>query len=91
MHVTDAPWHNDGTGTYAYSCSDLMLSDAVRALLGINARHLGVFVGSDGGEGHASMEYVSTSTGSVAVPATATSDHQASSPVTTMAAPNSNG
>ncbi len=63
--VSDAPWHNDGTGEWDYDCSSIMLTDAVSALLAINARHVGVFVGTAGGEGHDSMIYVSQATGSV--------------------------
>jgi hypothetical protein len=64
VHVSDAPWHNCEDGSYAYDCTDIDFHAARDALVAIGARHVGVFVGSEG-MGLDSMRRMSLDTGAV--------------------------
>jgi hypothetical protein len=65
VNVSDADWHNDQTGGYPYDCTSTNFDSALTALLSIGARHIGVQVSTWATSGLASMQEMSTATGSV--------------------------
>jgi hypothetical protein len=65
VNVTDATWHNDHLGDNPYDCTSINFDEARDELLGINARHVGVFVENWGTAGLAAMQEMSIATGAV--------------------------
>jgi hypothetical protein len=65
VNVSDADWHSDQVGGNAYTCTSTNYDSALTALLSIGARHIGVQVSTWASAGLASMQAMSTSTGSV--------------------------
>jgi hypothetical protein len=65
VHISDAPWHNDHTGAERYGCTSTGYNEARDALLGIGARHIGVFVDNFGDGGLPVMQQMSLDTGTV--------------------------